>query len=67
MTADYARAVLAPRLAEHGIVLREARLLSKEEVGRLQSTWAKRLRHGREHARFLLLEAVVRPGEAAPA
>ena len=40
-------------------------MLAREEMGRLQSTWAKRLRHGREHARFLLLEAVVRPDEAA--
>ena len=65
VTEEYAREALAPRLAGHGVVMTEGRMLAREEMGRLQSTWAKRLRHGREHARFLLLEAVVRPDEAA--
>jgi 16S rRNA (adenine(1408)-N(1))-methyltransferase len=66
VTVEYARETLGPRFAAHGIALRDARMLTREEVARLQSTWAKRLRHGREHARFLHLEAVVGGGGARP-
>lgn len=58
LTPEYARGTLAGPYARSGLLLSQARMLSRDEVQRLSSPWAKRLRQGRDWPRFLYLEAV---------
>ena len=57
LTAEYVRLVLAERYAAHGIVVDDARRLRDDEIDALQSTWAKRLRHGNGRPELTLIEA----------
>ena len=54
LTPEHARTALAPAYAAAGIELDEIRFLDRAEVRGLQSTWARKLAHGRS-PRFLLL------------
>jgi 16S rRNA (adenine(1408)-N(1))-methyltransferase len=47
---------LAPRYREAGIGISTSRLMTSEEVDGLESTWARKLAHGR-HPRFFLIDA----------
>jgi 16S rRNA (adenine(1408)-N(1))-methyltransferase len=64
LTVDYVTGTLAPRYRAHGIDVRQVGTLTREEIDRLPSTWARRLSHGREHPNFVHVDAVIRP--AAP-
>ena len=59
LTPEYVWSTLAERYAAHGIVVKESRLLSDAEIDDLHSSWAKRLRHGRERLDLTLIDAVV--------
>jgi 16S rRNA (adenine(1408)-N(1))-methyltransferase len=61
LTVEYVAEELAPRLGERGIEVRRVGWLGRAEIDRLQSTWARRLSHGREHPRFVHVEAVLHP------
>jgi 16S rRNA (adenine(1408)-N(1))-methyltransferase len=54
-----ARETLAPAYLEHGIEITETGLLSPEEVGALDSSWSRRLAHGR-HPAFVYLRGRAR-------
>ena len=47
LTPDYVRLTLAPAFARAHVKIGEVRYLSPEEVGALETTWAKRLSHRR--------------------
>ena len=47
LTPDYVRLTLAPAFARAHVKIDEVRYLSPEEVGALETTWAKRLSHRR--------------------
>src|SRR6266498_2933134 len=59
LTVEYVAEELAPRLGERGIEVRRVGWLARAEIDRLQSTWARRLSHGREHPKFVHVEAVL--------
>lgn len=53
-TPDYVRDVIAPAFAAAGLVVdTDARVLTEHEVAELQSTWARKLAHGRAHPTFV--------------
>ncbi|HYJ69704.1 MAG TPA: hypothetical protein VEX15_18780 [Nocardioidaceae bacterium] len=45
---EYVRSELVDRYADHGIAIKDARRLTASEVDELHSTWAKKLRSGRD-------------------
>jgi 16S rRNA (adenine(1408)-N(1))-methyltransferase len=53
LTPERATAELAPRYAEHGIGITDARMLDDAGVRALRSTWAKRLASSRALPRFV--------------
>lgn len=59
LSPEYARETLATRYAAHGIVLTDARMLTRAETRRISSPWAKRIRASRDWPRFLYLEAAI--------
>jgi 16S rRNA (adenine(1408)-N(1))-methyltransferase len=59
-TLDYVSGTLAPRFRARGIEVRRVGRLTREEIDRLPSTWARRLSHGREHPNFVHVEALLR-------
>jgi 16S rRNA (adenine(1408)-N(1))-methyltransferase len=67
LTVEHVTATLAPRYRARRIEVRRAGRLPREEIDRLQSTWARRLSHGREHPNFVHVEAVVLPGACGAA
>jgi hypothetical protein len=48
LTPEYVRTELVDRYADRGIAIKDVRLLTASEIDGLQSTWAKRLRSGRD-------------------
>ena len=60
LTPEYVLSTLAEPYAAHGIVVKESRLLTDDEIDGLRSTWAKRLRHGRDRLDLTLIDAAVR-------
>jgi 16S rRNA (adenine(1408)-N(1))-methyltransferase len=56
VTPEYVDATLSGAYAMQGLRITEARMLSKEEIDALHSTWARRLAHGRERPRFVYLK-----------
>jgi 16S rRNA (adenine(1408)-N(1))-methyltransferase len=63
LTPEYVRSTLADRYAAHGIVVKESRLLTEGEIQGLHSTWAKRLRHGRERLDLTAIDAWLPPAD----
>ena len=59
LTPDYVRLTLAPAFARAHVKIDEVRYLSPEEVGALETTWAKRLSHRRPPP-SVLIDAHVR-------
>ena len=43
-----------------------ARMLFPDEVGKIATTWAKRLRHGRATPRFLYIGGLARSADVTP-
>ena len=68
-TLERVEATLGPAYAAQGLRVEEARLLSREEIDALPSSWARRLAHGRESPRFLSIRAGLEalPGPRATA
>ena len=66
LTVEGVERTLAPAYAAQGLRVEKARLLSRDEVGALSSSWARRLAHGRESPRFLALTVALDPGPAPP-
>jgi 16S rRNA (adenine(1408)-N(1))-methyltransferase len=60
LTPEYVLSTLVDAYASHGIVIKESRLLTDDEIDGLHSTWAKRLRHGRDRLDLTLIDAEVR-------
>ena len=60
LTPEYVMSTLVEPYAAHGIVVKESRLLTAGEIDGLHSTWAKRLRHGRERLDLTLIDSAVR-------
>ena len=60
LTPEYVMSTLVEQYAAHGIVVKESRLLTDDEIDGLRSTWAKRLRHGRDRLDLTLIDSVVR-------
>ena len=58
LTPEYARDLLAPAYATHGISITGTRWMDADEVAALGTTWAKRLSH-RAPPRSVLIEAAV--------
>jgi 16S rRNA (adenine(1408)-N(1))-methyltransferase len=58
LTLDRIDSVLAPTYAEAGLTIVERRVLGEEEMKQVQTTWGKRLAHGKDPATFLVLAAV---------
>jgi 16S rRNA (adenine(1408)-N(1))-methyltransferase len=48
LTPRYVRSELVDRYADHGIAIKDARRLTRTEIDDLHSTWAKKLRSGRD-------------------
>jgi 16S rRNA (adenine(1408)-N(1))-methyltransferase len=59
LTPGYVLSTLVDAYAARGIVIKEARLLTDDEIDGLHSTWAKRLRHGRDRLDLTLIDAAV--------
>lgn len=64
LTPEHARTTLAPAYALHGIQVTAARHLTDGEIRALESTWAKRLAHGRDGLRLTLIDAWIAPRAA---
>jgi hypothetical protein len=60
LTPEYVMSTLIEPYAAHGIVVKESRLLTAGEIDGLHSTWAKRLRPGRERLDLTLIDSAVR-------
>jgi hypothetical protein len=60
LTPEYVVSTLADPYAAHGIVIKESRPLTDDEIEGLHSTWAKRLRSGRDRLDLTLIDAAVR-------
>jgi 16S rRNA (adenine(1408)-N(1))-methyltransferase len=60
LTPEYVMSALVEPYAEHGIVVKESRLLTPDEIDGLHSTWAKRLRSGGDRLDLTLIDAAVR-------
>jgi 16S rRNA (adenine(1408)-N(1))-methyltransferase len=57
-TPEYVRDVVAPAFATFGLTVEgDARFVNEREVRDLQSTWARKLGHGRSHPAFLRFSA----------
>ena len=54
-TTEHIGAVVVPALANAGVTIDEVRWMDADEAHGIQTTWARRLGHGRPHPRFLLL------------
>ena len=54
-TVEHIGAVVVPALANAGVTIDEVRWMDADEAHAIQTTWARRLGHGRPHPRFLLL------------
>jgi 16S rRNA (adenine(1408)-N(1))-methyltransferase len=63
-TPEYVAETIAPAFARTGITLGAARWMTLEETADLHTTWARKLRHGRTHPRFLVFEGA-RPAPLA--
>lgn len=61
LTPEHARLVLAPAYAAHGIQVTAARHLADGEIRALESTWARRLAHGRGGLGLTLVDACITP------
>jgi 16S rRNA (adenine(1408)-N(1))-methyltransferase len=48
LTPEYVRSELVDRYADHGIAIKDTRRLTRREIDDLHSTWAKKLRSGRD-------------------
>src|SRR5262245_15345627 len=60
LTPEYVLSTLVDPYAAHGIVIKESRLLTDDEIDGLNSTSAKRLRSGRGRLDLTLIDAAVR-------
>lgn len=60
LTPEYVLSTLVGAHATRGVVIKESRLLTGDELDGLHSTWAKRLRHGRDRLDLTLIDAAVR-------
>jgi len=61
VTVDYVESVLVPAYERHGLRIVESRMLAREEIAGLATTWARRLAHGRDEPRFVYVRALAAP------